>query len=46
MGWFYVPWSTTLAGVGLAAAIGLISGLIPAWRAAQISVVDGLRRIA
>lgn len=46
MGWFYVPWSTALAGVGLATAIGLISGVIPAWRAAQLSVVDGLRRIA
>lgn len=29
----------------IAAAIGLISGIIPAIRAAQLSVVDGLRRI-
>jgi putative ABC transport system permease protein len=42
---FYVPWSTVLFGLALAAAIGLASGLIPAWRAAQVSVVDGLRKV-
>ena len=42
---FYVPWSTALYGLALAAVIGLLSGLIPAWRAAHISVIDGLRKI-
>ena len=31
--------------VGVAGAIGLISGLVPAIQAARISVVDGLRRV-
>jgi putative ABC transport system permease protein len=38
------PW---MAGVGaVAAAIGLVSGFFPAVRAAQLSVIDGLRRVA
>ncbi|HVU87213.1 MAG TPA: ABC transporter permease [Pirellulales bacterium] len=42
---FYVPWSTVTFGLLLAAGVGLASGIVPAWRAAQISVVDGLRRV-
>jgi putative ABC transport system permease protein len=34
-----------LALLGTAAGIGLASGLVPAIRAAQLSVVDGLRRV-
>jgi putative ABC transport system permease protein len=45
LGWLYVPWATALAGVGLAAGIGFVSGIIPAWRAAQLRVVDGLRKV-
>jgi putative ABC transport system permease protein len=45
LGWLYVPWSTALAGVALAASIGLASGIVPAWRAAHVSVVDGLRKV-
>jgi putative ABC transport system permease protein len=45
MALFYVPWKTALAGIVLAAAIGLFSGLIPAWRAAHVSVIDGLRKV-
>ncbi len=45
LGFLYVPWTTALAGVTLATAIGLLSGVIPAWRAAQASVVDGLRKV-
>jgi putative ABC transport system permease protein len=45
MGWLYVPWTTALAGVALATAIGLLSGIIPAWRAAHVSVIEGLRKI-
>ncbi len=37
------PWLLGL--VGLAAAIGFVSGLVPAVLAAQLSVVDGLRRV-
>ncbi|MFQ5670729.1 MAG: ABC transporter permease [Acidobacteriota bacterium] len=42
---FYIPWQTALAGMFLAGVIGLASGLVPAWRAASIPVVDGLRRV-
>jgi putative ABC transport system permease protein len=45
LGWLYVPWTTALAGVALAAGIGLASGVVPAWRAAQVSVVEGLRKV-
>jgi putative ABC transport system permease protein len=45
LGMFYVPWRTALWGVVLAAAIGLFSGLIPAWRAAHVSVIEGLRKV-
>ena len=34
---FYVPWSTVIFGLLLAAAIGLASGLIPALRASRKS---------
>lgn len=37
------PWMLWI--VAIAAAIGLVSGIVPAIRAAQLSVVDGLRRV-
>ncbi len=40
---FVGPWMLTL--VAAAAGIGLVSGLVPAVRASQLSVVDGLRRV-
>ncbi len=42
---FYVPWRTALLGLALALGIGFFSGLIPAARAAQLSVIDGLRKV-
>lgn len=42
---FYVPNSTIGVAIGLSALIGLLSGLVPAWRAAQVSVVNGLRKV-
>ena len=38
------PWISY--GLIAAALLGLISGIVPAMRAAQMSVIDGLRRIA
>ncbi len=32
--------------VGLAVGVGLAAGLVPAWRAGQVSIVDGLRKVA
>lgn len=45
LGLFYIPWTTALYGLALAAAIGFFSGLFPAWRAAHLSVLDGLRKV-
>jgi putative ABC transport system permease protein len=45
LGLFYIPWRTALYGLGLAAFIGFASGIIPAWRAARLSVLDGLRKV-
>jgi putative ABC transport system permease protein len=45
LGLFFIPWVTAFAGMALAALVGFFSGLIPAWRAARISVADGLRKI-
>ena len=45
LAWLYVPWSTAVAGVALATGIGFLSGIIPAWHAAHVSVIEGLRKI-
>ena len=42
---FLHPVAHGAVGRRAGAAVGLLSGLIPAWRAAQISVVDGLRKV-
>ncbi|WP_017592734.1 ABC transporter permease [Nocardiopsis potens] len=38
-----VPLQGVLVGLGSAAAVGLLAGVIPAWRALRTSVVAGLR---
>jgi len=43
---FGVEWSTLLLGFGIAIALGLVSGAIPAWQAARLSVVQALRKVA
>jgi putative ABC transport system permease protein len=40
---FVGPWMFSL--LATAAGIGLVSGLVPAIRASQLSVIDGLRRV-
>jgi putative ABC transport system permease protein len=42
---FFIPWSVALQGLAISLLIGLASGLYPALRAANLSVVDGLRRV-
>jgi putative ABC transport system permease protein len=37
------PWMLMLLAVS--AGIGFVSGIVPAIRAAQLSVIDGLRRV-
>jgi putative ABC transport system permease protein len=40
-----VHWSTVAAGIGIALVIGAVSGLLPAWQASRLKVVDALRRV-
>jgi putative ABC transport system permease protein len=42
---FYVPWIVALVGFAVALAVGLLSGVIPATRAASLPVIDGLRKV-
>jgi putative ABC transport system permease protein len=42
---FFIPWRTVFWGLALSALVGLLSGIIPAWRAGNLSVVDGLRKV-
>ncbi|ASU82729.1 ABC transporter permease [Nocardiopsis gilva YIM 90087] len=39
----YVPFQGVLVGLSSAAGVGLLAGIIPAWRALRASVVAGLR---
>jgi putative ABC transport system permease protein len=45
LAFFYVPWSVALQGLAVSMFIGFASGIYPALRAANLPVVDGLRRI-
>ena len=41
-----VHWETVFTGIGLAAFMGAVSGLVPAWQTARLRIVDALRRVA
>jgi putative ABC transport system permease protein len=43
---FKISTNTIVLALGVSALIGLVSGGIPAWNAARIRIVDGLRRVA
>lgn len=40
-----VHWSTVAAGIAIAVGIGAVSGLLPAWQASRLRIVDALRRV-
>ena len=40
-----VYWATIAVGIALAVLVGAVSGLIPAWQAARLRIVDALRRV-
>jgi putative ABC transport system permease protein len=40
-----VYWRTVITGVAIAFVMGAVSGLIPAWRAANLKIVEALRRV-
>jgi putative ABC transport system permease protein len=42
---YYIPWTIAIEGLAVSLFIGLASGFVPAIRAANLSVVDGLRRV-
>jgi putative ABC transport system permease protein len=42
---FYIPWSIALQGLAVALVLGFASGIVPAFRATNLSVIDGLRKI-
>jgi putative ABC transport system permease protein len=43
---FAVTGGTIALGLGVAALLGLVSGAVPAWQSARLSVVEALRRVA
>jgi putative ABC transport system permease protein len=42
---FYIPWNVALWGLAVSLFVGFASGVYPAVRAANLSVVDGVRRV-
>ena len=42
---FYVPWSVALQGLAVSLLVGFAGGIYPALRAANLPVVNGLRRV-
>jgi putative ABC transport system permease protein len=40
-----VAWSTVITGTLIAVVIGAVSGLIPAWQASKLRIVQALRRV-
>jgi putative ABC transport system permease protein len=42
---FYFPTRDLCIGLGLSVALGLITGIFPAWRAMRLRVADSLRRM-
>ena len=43
---FYVSEETVALQLGAALAVGAVAAAIPAWRAARVRIVDGLRAVA
>jgi putative ABC transport system permease protein len=40
-----VSWATVAMGVGIALLMGAVSGIVPAWQASRLRIVDALRRV-
>jgi putative ABC transport system permease protein len=41
---FYFPTPSLMAGIALVGALGIASGILPAWQASRLRIVDALRR--
>jgi putative ABC transport system permease protein len=42
---FYVPWNVALLGLVVSVLVGFLGGIYPAFRAATLPVIDGLRKV-
>jgi len=42
---FYIPTAVAVTGFLVSVVVGLLSGLVPALRAASLPVIDGLRKV-
>ena len=42
---FYVPWNVALMGLSMSLLVGFLGGIYPAFRAATLPVIDGLRKV-
>jgi ABC-type antimicrobial peptide transport system permease subunit len=42
---FYVPLEMLVGGLSLALVVGVIAGLLPAFSAMRLQVIDALRRV-
>jgi putative ABC transport system permease protein len=43
--YFYLPVKAMIYGTGIALLVGAVSGILPAWSAMRLRVVDALRRV-
>jgi ABC-type antimicrobial peptide transport system permease subunit len=41
---FYFPTPSLLMGIALVGVLGIASGILPAWQASRLRIVDALRR--
>ena len=42
---FYIPWLTAAIGLVASLLIGFVSGIVPAYMASRLSVINGLRKV-
>jgi len=42
---FYIPWLTAVVGLVASLLIGFVSGIVPAYMASRLSVINGLRKV-
>jgi putative ABC transport system permease protein len=40
-----IYWGTVITGIAIALVIGAVSGIVPAWQASRLVIVDALRRV-